>query len=238
MVPHRRDDSRRIAGGPEGESSDTRPRVFVWGEPVEEEPSLIRRFVNRWRRGAGSPGPGNDSPPRVVRPVPGPRLPGDLPAGGGGATVPARDASAGWEPPDLTGAEVSTPPEISPPSNRGPGPLYRATLQLLPGRLRPLDPDIVREEIRFVRPPGEVATVTLGWAEGEPPEHVTVNHPTVQDRHARMSFVERRWLIESLVAAHPVRVNGEALPAGAAPRVLQSGDEVRLGDATFHFLMP
>jgi hypothetical protein len=80
--------------------------------------------------------------------------------------------------------------------------------------------------------------VTLGWAEGEPPDHITLNHPTVQDRHARMSYAGRRWRIESLVAQHPVLVNGISLAVDSEALELQSGDEVRLGDARFHFLMP
>lgn len=128
--------------------------------------------------------------------------------------------------------------ETPPADDHGPGPLYRATLQLLPGRLRPLDPDVVREEIRFVRPTGRDAVVTLGWADDEPPDHITLNHPSVQDRHARMSYEDRRWRIESLVAQHPVRVNGISLSVGSEAHELQSGDEVRLGDARFHFLMP
>ena len=153
----------------------------------------------------------------------------------------------GWDPPDLNAdppqprksrSEPKVRIESAPDGDHGPGPLYRATLQLLPGRLRPLDQDVVREEIRFVRPTGRDAVVTLGWAEDEPPDHITLNHPTVQDRHARMSYVGRRWRIESLVAEHPVRVNGTSLAVDSEALELQSGDEVRLGDARFHFLIP
>lgn len=242
MVPPDRDESERIAEHSE-DSSEVRSRVFVWGTPVEER-SLLRRIADRFR------GPEDrsreDAPPSVLRPVVGRRAGAEA----GGAVdrerpPPALPAREGWDPPDLTVEEPAPDeavekeaPEHSSSEDHGPGPLYRATLQLLPGRLRPLDPDIVREEIRFVRPTGGEAAVTLGWAEGEPPEHITVNHPSVQDRHARMSFVNRQWFIESLVAPHPVRVNEEPVPAGAEPRELQSGDEVRLGDASFHFLMP
>ncbi len=243
MVAPRDDDSMRIAESPEGGSPDERPRIFVWGDPVEK-PSLFRRILRRlWGRGDRSrpraPGPAkrNEVAPPVVRPAVGRRLTDD---------GRAREGAEGrWDPPDLSAEGPPTPPAgrvqdaaaASSPGH-GPGPLSRATLQLLPGRLRPLDPDIVREEIRFVRSGHDTTTVTLGWAEGEPPGHVTVSHPSVRDRHARMSFRQRQWWIESLVATHPVRVNGEALPAGAEPRELRSGDEVRLGEATFHFLMP
>lgn len=224
MVPHGDDEPDRVDPRAE-ESSDARSRVFVWGEPVEER-SIFGRLRDRFRRNE----PRNDEPPpEVLRPIVGRRV-----------TVPEQEL-----PPDLTLEESDDPAPVAEAEARprseedhGPGPLYRATLQLLPGRMKPLDPDIVREEIRFVRPTGREAVVTLGWAEDDPPDHITVNHPSVQDRHARMAFVDRRWTIESLVGAHPVRVNDEAIPAGAGSRELQSGDEVRLGDASFHFLMP
>lgn len=238
-----RDEEHRRGAGEGSTSSEPRSRVFVWGErPVER--SLFRRLVDRLRPDDHD----RDAPPTVLRPPVSRRGtgPGDAPRRE--VPVPELPAlDAGWDPPDLSVDEPPIPDQSGAApvdgatpndAGHGPGPLYRATLQLLPGRLRPLDPDIVREEIRFVRPSGRDAVVTLGWADGEPPDHITVNHPSVQDRHARMSFIERRWHIESLVAHHPVRVNDDAVPAGAEPRELRSGDEVRLGDASFHFLMP
>ncbi|MEK9501388.1 FHA domain-containing protein [Gaopeijia maritima] len=240
MEPSDRDGSERIHEPSEG-SSEAQPRVFVWGQ-LPEERSIFQRIADRFR---SAPPARDEAPPAVRRPVVGRRAAIDDERPVREAPPPPLPAVDGWDPPDLT-VEEPVKPEAAPeprpaaPSDddHGPGPIYRATLQLLPGRLRPLDPDIVREEIRFVRPTGGRAAVTLGWAEGEPPDHITVNHPSVQDRHARMSFVDRRWYIESLVAPHPVRVNEESVPAGADPRELQSGDEVRLGDASFHFLMP
>lgn len=220
-----------------------RSRVFVWGNDAPER-GLLRRLVDRLRRDDELP---PDETPVVFRPPVSRRAPGDEePTAKAGPLleVPRRD---GWDPPDLNAepiAEESAPVtpigarETAPQEDHGPGPLYRATLQLLPGRLRPLDHDVVREEIRFVRPTGRDVVVTLGWAEGEPPDHITLNHPTVQDRHARMSYEGRRWRIESLVAQHLVQVNGVSLPLDAEPHELQSGDEVRLGDARFHFQMP
>ena len=191
-----------------------------------------------------------DPAPTVFRPPKGRTLP---PGVRPGRTTPPPELPPieGREPPDLglPDAPGETPPtealvrdaevDRSPEGRgHGPGPLYRATLQLLPGRLRPLDPDIVREEIRFVRPSGREAVVTLGWADGEPPDHITVNHPSVEDRHARLSFVDRKWHIESLVVGSPVRVNGAPVSEGSPPRELRSGDEVRLGDASYQFVMP
>ena len=239
---------------PEGHRGPT--RVFVWGESPSK-PGLIRKVLGRFRRSdppADSSDRGRaDLPPAVFRPPVSRRTPSGAPPASAatGPSTPSLEPPAvdGWEPPDLTvdpepvedvGSDESarTPGEPASDAAHGPGPIYRATLQLLPGRLRPLDPDIVREEIRFVRPSGRDAVVTLGWAEGEPPDHITVNHPSVHELHARMSFVDRIWRIESLVERNPVLVNGEAVPVGAPPRALQSGDDVRLGDASFDFVMP
>lgn len=244
QMSSRDDDDRRGIGDGSPANSEGRPRVFVWGEPPRGR-SFVRRLLDRFR---GDDAEGKEASPIVFRPSVSRRVSGGAQASRREALVPELPAvDGGWDPPDLSVDEAPAPPTPEAPEREsapargdghGPGPLYRATLQLLPGRLRPLDPDIVREEIRFVRPSGRTAVVTLGWAEGEPPDHITVNHPSVQDRHARMSFVDRQWRIESLVASHPVRVNGDALPAGAEPRELQSGDEVGLGDASFNFLMP
>ncbi|MBT8337463.1 MAG: FHA domain-containing protein [Gemmatimonadetes bacterium] len=233
------------------------PRVFVWGD-ARAEPGLFQKVLARFRRAAprvrSSDRGRADLPPAVFRPPVTRRTPSGTPAAptASGPSTPSleRPAVDGWEPPDLTvdpepveaaapersGAGTTAPAvEVA---GHGPGPIHRATLQLLPGRLRPLDPDIVREEIRFVRPSGRDAVVTLGWAEGEPPDHITVNHPSVHELHARMTFIDRIWRIESLVERNPVLVNGEAVPVGTPPRELQSGDEVRLGDASFDFVMP
>ena len=233
------------------------PRVFVWGESPSE-PGLFHKVLARFRRGtppAKSSDRGRaDLPPAVFRPPVTRRSPPGAPPAPSpsGSTTPSleRPAVDGWDPPDLTvdaepvetagpkhSADDATVPDRD-AEGHGPGPIYRATLQLLPGRLRPLDPDIVREEIRFVRPSGRDAVVTLGWAEGEPPDHITVNHPSVHELHARMSFIDRTWRIESLVERTPVLVNGEAVAVGNPPKELQSGDEVRLGDASFDFVMP
>lgn len=257
MTRDRADDRTEREDDGAHESPVRPPRVFVWGES-RPEPGLLHRVLGRFRRDAPRREPSDrgraDLPPAVFRPPVTRRAPpgSPPPPPPAGNSTPTLDppAADGWEPPDLTvdaapvesPASPSAPPKQNPPARddrgHGPGPIHRATLQLLPGRLRPLDPDIVREEIRFVRPSGRDAVVTLGWAEGEPPDHITVNHPSVHELHARMSFIDRTWHIESLVARHPVVVNGEAVPVGDPPRKLQSGDEVRLGDASFDFVMP
>lgn len=240
--------------GDEHSSSGARPsRVFVWGdEPTER--GLFRRLVDRLRRDEAGEAPRHRSsgepPPTVFRPPSARAAPPDARPRRSAPPPELPPAAEGWDPPDLTLPDETGQPRRDPPApppaakapaedaGHGPGPLYRATLQLLPGRLRPLDPDIVREEIRFVRPSGRDAAVTLGWADGEPPDHITVNHPSVEDRHARMSFVDRRWHIESLVPRSPVLVNGDPVPVDSPPRELRSGDEVRLGEASFHFVNP
>ncbi len=242
----RNDDGPRGTGEGPPATPGTRSRVFVWGDAPPER-SVFQRMMDRLRRTERNGTPRKEPDATVFRPPVTRRAGSDAPPRREMPVPVLPDPDGGWEPPDLTvdepvEAEPSPEPEHAsappPDAGHGPGPLYRATLQLLPGRLQPLDPDIVREEIRFVRPSGRDAVVTLGWADGEPPDHITVNHPSVHDRHARMSFVDRRWRIESLVDSHPVHVNGEALPVGAEPWELQSGDEVRLGDASFHFRMP
>lgn len=220
--------------------ADGRSRVFVWGDD-EPERGLFRKIVDRLR-GDERRGPDRRSreaaPPAIFRPPVSRRTTGKA------APAPRRlrpRTAAGWDPPDLhlDVDEPKAPEPVASSEKRGDaGPLSRATLQLLPGRLRPLDPDVVKEEIRFVRPSGSDAVVTLGWADDEPPAHITLNHPSVQDRHARMSYRDRRWHIESLVEGHPVEVNDAPLAVGEAPKELQSGDEVRLGDARFSFLIP
>ena len=259
MTHKRGDDPMRIEDDEPRGAENGAPRVFVWGDRTPE-PGLIGKVLGRFRKTGRRPSRVDrgraDLPPAVFRPPVTRRAPPGVETSASAASrdaAPVLDlpAAPGWEPPDLTtevdeaaDAETTSSPaapgSTEPPADHGhgPGPIYRATLQLLPGRLRPLDPDIVREEIRFVRPSGRDAVVTLGWGEGEPPDHITVNHPSVHDQHARMSFIDRTWRIESLVPEHPVYVNGEPLPVGSEPRELQSDDEVRLGDASFSFMMP
>jgi hypothetical protein len=135
---------------------------------------------------------------------------------------------------DDIGAKA-TAPEAGPDPLAGP--VQRATLQLLPGRLVPLDPSVVQQEVRFLRSGGRESVVTLGWDVGEPPGHVTLDHPSIQPRHARMCFRDGQWSIENLSPRDPVEVNGEPLRDGGEPHLLRTGDRVRLGQAVFRFVL-
>jgi hypothetical protein len=116
---------------------------------------------------------------------------------------------------------------------------HRATIQLLPGRLEPLVPEVIQQEVRFQRGNSSgTQEITLGWEIGEPPHHVTLDHPSIQPLHAKMTYQNGQWLIESLVPGDPVEVNGTQVPAAGGPCPLASGDQVRIGEALFQFHMP
>ncbi len=136
--------------------------------------------------------------------------------------------------------EVNPPPGM-PASAPAPAadPGHRATVQLLPGRLEPLIPEVIQQEVRFQKDnsPGE-QEITLGWEMGEPPHHVQLDHPSIQPLHAKMTFQQGRWMIESLVPDDPVEVNGTPVPAPSGPYLLASGDQVRIGEALFRFHFP
>jgi len=124
------------------------------------------------------------------------------------------------------------------PFPKRPTPVQRATLQMLPGRLLPVNAKVVQQEIRFLRSPRPQQSVTLGWEQGDPPDHITLHHPSIQLRHARMEYRKGHWWIQSLVSDDPVLLNGSPLDATEGRRHLKNGDLVRLGQAEFRFLMP
>jgi hypothetical protein len=117
-------------------------------------------------------------------------------------------------------------------------PVQRATTQLLPGRLEPLEPIVLQQEVRFIRGSEAEQVVTLGWDLGEPPEHVTLNHSSVQPLHARMTYRSGNWWIENLAHYHPVEVNEFPLPVDTPPRILSDGDRIRIGEILFRFCFP
>jgi hypothetical protein len=109
---------------------------------------------------------------------------------------------------------------------------------MLPGRLEPLNPEVIQQVVRFQRSSPGAQVVTLGWEMRPPPEHVTLEHPSIRASHARMTFQEERWMIESLDPDHPVEVNQSPLSPAGGPLLLADGDQVRIGDALFRFVMP
>lgn len=117
-------------------------------------------------------------------------------------------------------------------------PVQRATIQLLPGRLEPADPGVIQQEIRFLRTQAEKQVVTLGWKIGEPPEHITLNHSSIEPVHAAMTYRNGSWWIENRARHDPVVVNGVVLRSSALPRLLADGDRIRLGAVVFHFRFP
>jgi len=118
------------------------------------------------------------------------------------------------------------------------GPVQRATIQMLPGRLEPEDPEVIQQEIRFLRDSSDEQVVTLGWDLGEPPGHITLNHSSIAPRHARMTYRDGEWWIESLSRLDPVVVNGKVVRHGAKPVRLENDDELRIGVVLFRFRFP
>jgi len=116
--------------------------------------------------------------------------------------------------------------------------IHRPTIQMLPGRLEPLIPEVIQQEVRFQKAQGEKQEVTIGWEVGDPPHHVTLDHPSIQPLHAKMTYQKGNWMIESLAPNYPVEINGTPVPISAGPYLLAAGDQVRIGEALFRFFMP
>ncbi|MFC1662138.1 FHA domain-containing protein, partial [Gemmatimonadota bacterium] len=135
--------------------------------------------------------------------------------------------------PPATGREG----DIDPGADVDIGPVQRATLQMLPGRLEPLNKDVIQQEVRFLRAKGEAQEVTLGWDLRPPPGHVTLDHPSIQPLHAKMAFREGGWWIQSLSEYYPVEVNDVPLQLSEDPVRLENGDRIRFGEAVFRFWM-
>ncbi len=219
MIAVERSEKERQDGAPPPPEDSPFPLVFG-GEAAR--PSLWRRIMvalRVWLRRE----PASPSAQDVASPS-------------GPAKRPRPEPSPSPTSPPPPAPSPSSAPRLVPRAEAGDG-VRRATLQLLPGRLQPLDPDQLAQEIRFLRAGPEATVVTLGWDAEEPPSHITLDHPSIQARHARMSYRGGQWAIESLSEWDPVQVNGTPLPPGEEPRVLWSGDEVRIGEVTFRFMM-
>lgn len=118
-----------------------------------------------------------------------------------------------------------------------PDALERATLQMLPGRLEPLSPALAGQQVRFLKGPGKEQEVTIGRGPGEPPSHVTLDHRSLREAHARMLHRDGQWFVTSSDAADPVFLNGEEVPV-ADPYLLEDGDVLRFGELEFRFRWP
>ncbi|HET7583450.1 MAG TPA: FHA domain-containing protein [Gemmatimonadaceae bacterium] len=128
----------------------------------------------------------------------------------------ARDVPSPW--PARTAAEIAA-----------------GTLQLLPGKLEVEAGDDPGQEIRFVRPHGDVAEITLGRADGPPYTHVQFRGATVSRRHARLRYEGRRWSITNLSETNPLLVNGRVVPADSGVHILRDGDRIELGEVVLRF---
>ncbi|MGD2068970.1 MAG: FHA domain-containing protein, partial [Gemmatimonadota bacterium] len=207
-----KDQKRQVHRPSEGEV----PLVY-W-----EEPSLLRRVADRLRGVVGAEEAETDGP---------------------GPVVSDAEGSAATAPPDAghrraSESPVTRPEDAPPPGDDTPLETERSTLQMLPGRLEPVDPDVVRQEIHFLNTPRPDRGVTLGWDPGRPPYHVMLDHPSVEPMHARMRFQDGAWWIEALSRRTPVVVNGERVSVGDEARPLRNRDRIRLGEAEFVFRIP
>jgi hypothetical protein len=101
-----------------------------------------------------------------------------------------------------------------------------------------MEPIVLQQEIRFIRGPGREQVVTLGWNLGEPPDHVTLNHSSVQPVHARMTYRVGNWWIESLARNDPVEINRLSLAVSSPAMILVDGDMIRIGAVRFRFRLP
>jgi hypothetical protein len=110
-----------------------------------------------------------------------------------------------------------------------------AAVQLLPGRLEVLEGATPHREIRFMRVPGEPPHVTLGREIRLTPHYVGLGSPTVSRRHARLDFVDNRWMVRNLSRTNPLVVNDDELFDTGPARPLMDGDLLELGEIVLRF---
>lgn len=149
-----------------------------------------------------------------------------------------RRRTAGLETPapEMDGAlALAASAAVSPAASPRPMPPAGGTLQMLPGRLVIVEGEEAGRELRFVRLGANPQTVTVGRNAGRPYEHVQLKAQTVSRLHARLQYDEGRWSVENLSRTNPLVVNGRAVAAGAAPRVLSDGDMIEVGEVLLRF---
>ncbi len=112
------------------------------------------------------------------------------------------------------------------------------TVPYIPGRLvisSGLDNGRV---IRFVRFDMHANTsVSFGREPGDLFRHVQVDDERIDARHAEMQWDGVSWLVEGHSRAHPITINGAALPPFRR-RSLRDGDQIEMGDVLFSFHSP
>ena len=64
---------------------------------------------------------------------------------------------------------------------------------------------------------------------------VALKSGTVSRRHAKLTFTGGRWQIANLSKTNPVVVNDEELSHAEAPRTLDDGDRLELGEVVLRF---
>jgi hypothetical protein len=110
---------------------------------------------------------------------------------------------------------------------------YDGTLQLLPGRLEPVQGGL-DQEIRFVKRPG-VNRFTFGRSPGPRHVHIQLSAPTASRMHAFMVFENGRWRVGNMSSTNRVIVNGAPLESDDEARLLEDGDCIELGEIAFIF---
>ena len=108
-------------------------------------------------------------------------------------------------------------------------------VQLLPARLEVIAGMPRRQDIRFIRTPGEIPQMILGREPGASPHHVTLTSSTVSRRHAQVAFTNGQWKVVNLSSTNPVVVNDHALPGPHSEQTLVDGDRIELGDVVLRF---
>lgn len=189
--------------------------------------------MDKW---SGRKGNGRDSPAKGPFPIVVPS--GDKYPSGRRVPQWIKDYVSSSSPPPARAPEEELEKKLTARPKKAAEPVQRATTQLLPGRLEPQEPIVLQQEVRFIRGPGREQVVTLGWNLGDPPEHVTLNHSSVQPLHARMTYREGNWWIENLAHYHPLEVNDFPLQVSGPPRILSDGDRIRIGEVLFRFCFP
>ena len=210
--------------------------ILIPGEPTSSTPSRIRRWLGQLLEGKRTSGTSRRvRASGASRPANTPSL--SPPAGAPDGTLPV---NAELTAPDEEASSLGPTDQLdsAAPHSTSDQLVHRATTQLLPGRLQPLNPDVIQQEVRFLTAdtPGGTQSVTLGWDLGDPPEHVTLDHPSIQPLHARMIYQRGHWMIETLTDIDPLEINEALILPLGVPYLLSHGDEIRIGKALFRFV--
>jgi len=185
-------------------------------------------------------GDGSSTPvPRLVARTPAPRpQPVSFERPVAAVTQVADDSDSDddedFEEQDTTPLDVELPLPVSSETIRFRRPVEEA-VQLLPGRLEVLSGDTQHREIRFVKLPGEPMQLILGRDAGPSAQYVALKSGTVSRSHAKLAFTGGRWQIANLSKTNPVVVNDEELSHAEAPRTLDDGDRLELGEVVLRF---